>query len=85
MQLPLPIVSITSSGGKSLHALVRVAANSKANWDQIIGAIKPRLIDPGALTAVRLTRLPNCYRGERFQELLYLDPTPTDEPIWREM
>lgn len=89
VQLPLPVISITSSGGKSLHALIRVDAISKLNWDQTIGAIKPRLInlgaDPGALTAVRLTRLPNCYRGEWFQELLYLGPTPTDEPIWREM
>ena len=87
VQLPLPIVSITSSGGKSLHALIRVDASSKLDWDQTVGAIKSRLInlgaDPGALTAVRLTRLPNCYRGERLQELLYLDPTPTDDPIWR--
>jgi hypothetical protein len=88
VQLPLPIVSITSSGGKSLHALVRVDASSKSNWDQTIGAIKPTLInlgaDPGALTAVRLTRLPNCYRGERFQELLYFNPKPSDQPIWNE-
>lgn len=87
VQLPLPIVSITSSGGKSLHALVRVDATSKSNWDQQIGSIKPRLIqlgaDPGALTAVRLTRLPNCYRGERLQELLYLNPNPGEDPIWR--
>jgi hypothetical protein len=87
VQLPLPIVSIAASGGKSLHALVRINAASKAEWDQTIAAIKPRLInlgaDPGALTAVRLTRLPNCYRGERFQELLYLDPSPDGEPIWR--
>ena len=88
VQLPLPIVSITSSGRKSLHALIRVDATSKSNWDETIAAIKPRLInlgtDPGALTAVRLTRLANCYRGERFQELLYLNPKPTDQPIWRE-
>jgi len=87
VQLPLPIVSITSSGGKSLHALVRVDATSKLDWDQTITAIKPRLInlgaDPGALTAVRLTRLPNCYRGEQLQELRYLDPNPSGEPIWR--
>jgi hypothetical protein len=86
VQLPLPIVSITSSGGKSLHALVRVDAPSKANWDDVIGAIKPRLIDlgsdTGALTAVRLTRLPNSYRGDRLQELLYLNPKPTSEAIW---
>jgi hypothetical protein len=88
VQLPLPIVSITSSGGKSLHAVIRVDANSKSNWDETVGTIKPRLInlgaDPGAITAVRLTRLPNCYRGERFQELLYLNPKPSDQPIWRE-
>jgi hypothetical protein len=87
VQLPLPIVSITSSGGKSLHALVRVDATSKTNWDDTIRSIKPKLIylgaDPGALTAVRLTRLPNCYRGTRLQELLYLDPSPTDESIWK--
>jgi hypothetical protein len=88
VQLPLPIVSITHSGKKSLHALVRIDANSKVSWDQTIRAIKPKLIylgaDENALTAVRLTRLANCYRGERLQELLYLDPTPTDDPIWRE-
>jgi len=87
-QLPLPIVSITSSGGKSWHALVRVDSTSKSNWDQTIAEIKPRLInlgaDPGALTAVRLTRLPNCYRGECFQELLYLNPRPSNQPIWEE-
>jgi hypothetical protein len=87
VQLPVPIVSITSSGGKSLHALVRVDATSKANWDETIRAIKPKLIslgaDPGALTAVRLTRLPNCYRGERLQELIYLNPSPSMEPIFR--
>jgi len=87
VQLPLPIVSITSSGGKSLHALVRVDANSKTNWDETIRAIKPKLVylgaDANALTAVRLTRLANCYRGERFQELLYLNPAPTDDSIWR--
>ena len=88
VQLPVPIVSIASSGGKSLHALVKINASSKANWDQLVGAIKPRLIalgaDPGALTAVRLTRLPNCYRGEQLQELFYLDPTPRGDPIWRD-
>lgn len=86
VQLPLPIVSITASGGKSLHALIALDANSKADWDQKIAAIKPRLIslgaDPGALTAVRLTRLANCYRGDRHQELLYLNPSPTGESIW---
>lgn len=87
VQLPLPIVSITHSGGKSLHALVMVDANSKVSWDETIRAIKPKLIylgaDVNALTAVRLTRLPNCYRGDRLQELLYLNRNPSEEPIWK--
>jgi hypothetical protein len=86
VQLPLPIVSVTSSGGKSLHALVRVDAYSKTNWDETIRAIKPKLVqlgaDSGALTAVRLTRLPNCYRGERLQELIYLNLSPSGDPIF---
>jgi hypothetical protein len=86
VQLPLPIVSITSSGGKSLHALVIVDAHSKTNWDETIRAIKPKIIylsaDPNALTAVRLTRLPNCYRGDLLQELIYLNPSPSGKPIF---
>jgi hypothetical protein len=71
-----------------LHALLRVEAQSKASWDELVrGRLLPRLVqlgaDPQALTAIRLTRLPNCYRGERLQELLYLDPSPDDDPIWR--
>jgi hypothetical protein len=66
---------------------VLVDATSKTNWDDAIRTIKPKLVylgtDPNALTAVRLTRLPNCYRGSQLQELLFLDPTPTGEPIWR--
>jgi hypothetical protein len=44
VQLPLPIVSITSSGGRSLHALLRLEAKSKAGWDQLVrGLLLPRL------------------------------------------
>jgi hypothetical protein len=30
--------------------------------------------DPGALSAVRLTRLPGCWRGGKEQKLLYFSP-----------
>lgn len=76
-KLPLPIVAIYSSGGKSLHALVRIDASSKLEWDFIVrgasaGAkargfglmslVCPLGADAAALTAVRLTRLPFCMR-----------------------
>jgi len=87
VQVPLPIVSITSSGGKSLHALVRIDAESGAHWREIKKKIAPTLVtlgaDDAAMTAVRLTRLPQCYRAEkdRWQELLYLNPGADETPI----
>jgi hypothetical protein len=85
VQMPLRIASICESGGRSIHALVRMDAASKADWDAQVRAIKPVLVtlgaDPGALSAVRLTRLPQARRGQRVQRLLYLDPKPDGIPI----
>jgi hypothetical protein len=85
IQMPLRIVCICESGGRSIHALVRVDAASKADWDRMVGSIKPVLItlgaDRGALSAVRLTRLPQARRGERVQRLLYLNASPDGTPI----
>jgi len=89
-QLPLPIAAITESAGSSVHALVRIDASSKSEWDKLV---RDRLLpvlttlgaDPGALTAVRLTRLGNCERKEKgqVQRLLYLDPEPIGTPIYQ--
>jgi hypothetical protein len=85
VQVPLKIVSICESGGRSVHALVRLNAASKEDWDAKITQIKPILIalgaDPGALSAVRLTRLPQAMRGDRVQRLLYLNPDANGTPI----
>jgi len=83
--LPMPIVAIYQSGGKSIHALVRVEARSKKDWDEIVARVKPALVELGAdaaaLTAVRLSRLPQAWRGDRCQRLLYLNPEATAVPI----
>lgn len=85
VQLPLKIVSICESGGRSIHALARLDATSKADWDANIQAIKPSLVtlgaDAGALSAVRLTRLPQAARGARLQRLLFLNPSADGTPI----
>ena len=87
-QLPLPIAAIYDSGGDSIHALVDVGAESKLEWDQIVRTklgplIVPIGADYGAMTGVRLTRLPNCRRGQtgNMQSLLYLNPNPDYTPI----
>jgi hypothetical protein len=88
VQLPVRIVAIYSSGGASVHALVRVNASSKAEWDatmrtNVLPVLAPLGADPGSLTAVRLSRLPNCLRGQtgELQELYYLNPKPEAQPL----
>ncbi len=100
-KLPLPIAAIYTSGGRSVHALVRVECRTKEEWDKYKTLLVPIMsllgADPGALSAVRLTRLPFCFRqgarddNERYyrydrprlQRLLYLNPNPgpVGEPI----
>lgn len=87
VRLPLPVAAIYTSGGKSIHALVRLDAVDKKEFDQKRDELKDILVllgaDPAAMTAVRLTRLPFCYREEkkRWQQLLYLCPSPGMIPI----
>ncbi len=85
VQLPLCIAALYTSGGRSIHALVRLDAPSKAAWDRERDALKPALVvlgaDPCSMSAVRLTRLPGCQRGTRRQRLLYLNPDPVAMPI----
>lgn len=64
--LRLPIVAMYSSGGRSLHALVKYEVASKAQWDfmkhQLERLVCPLGADPGALSAVRLSRVPGVFR-----------------------
>jgi hypothetical protein len=97
--LPLRIAALYSSGGDSVHALVRVDAASKSDWDSIKAEMKAGLVtigaDPGAMSAVRLSRLPQAWREgkrdkdgryhrfptPRLQKLLYVNPTPQAAPL----
>lgn len=93
-KLNIPIVALYTSGGRSIHALVRYPVGTKAQWDQVKATMQqivcPLGADPGALSAVRLSRLPGCfrqgaddadrrylkYKEPRLQELIYLNPNP---------
>lgn len=86
-RLPLPIAAIYTSGGKSIHALVRVDAATKKDWDAFRDNSLLESIaygaDPAALSAVRLTRLPFCrnLKHGTLQRLLFLNPEPTGRAI----
>ena len=75
VQLPLRMMAMYTSGGRSVHALVRVDMASKANWDLLRDWMKPVLTrlgaDKGVFSAVRLTRLPGCLRQGREKEGQY--------------
>ena len=82
----LPIAAIYTSGGASVHALVRDPKASWPEFSELLRAYKNRLpmvgADPAALTPVRLTRLPGCKRGGKLQKLLYLDPKAEARAIY---
>jgi hypothetical protein len=77
--LPAAVVAIYSSGGRSWHALLRVDQADKPSFDAYLRAHAKRVLpifgaDPGAMTPVRLTRLPGCTRKGRLQQLIFLNP-----------
>lgn len=83
---PLGIKAIYSSGGDSWHALVNVDMASKAEFDSYLRGGAKRVLpkigaDPGAMTPVRLTRLPGCTRGGSLQQLIYLNPNPSTQGV----
>lgn len=93
---PDPIRAIYSSAGGSWHALVHTQCGSWAAMDGLLKgapgtATKAKTMgakeywamfgaDAGALTPVRLTRLPGCSRNGKLQRLIYLNPAEHSYP-----
>lgn len=80
-----PITALIDSGGKSIHAILRVDCESRAEWEsEVEGKLFPRVLvplgcDPQCRNEARLSRLPGHYRAEKgaWQRLLYLNPEGT--------
>jgi hypothetical protein len=87
VQMRLPIVAIYLSGKRSVHVLVRFDVASKQHLAEQLTKYEDELVKlgacPGSLTPRRLSRLPNCIRGEtqQLQQLLYLRPDAEGIPI----
>jgi hypothetical protein len=84
---PIRIAGLYFSGRRGFHALVRIDAGSKLEADDLVEVYRREYVPLGAcagtLSAFRLTRLPNCFRGQsgQWQRLIYLNPNPTGTPI----
>ena len=89
-KLPIPICAILTSGGKSLHAWVRIAATNAGEYrekvSKLFSLLSPFGFDPANKNPSRLSRLPGAQRaiganGDGKQRLLYLNPTATERSI----
>lgn len=88
--LPLPIISITFSGSRSLHVLFKLEASTHEEWRGYVDQLKPALAligaDVQALTNhLVMPRLPGCWRTvngkKQLQQLLYFNPRPITRPL----
>jgi len=83
----LPVVSIVYSGGRSLHALVRVDAADRTQYDERVRLVYDWLerrglpVDRACKNPSRLTRVPGARRGGATQDLLYLRPPDHCPPL----
>lgn len=72
----LPCTAVIHSGGGSVHAWVRVDASNRAQYDERVKLVLDHLADYGVdfknKNPSRLSRLPNCVRFDKRQELLAL-------------
>ena len=85
-QLELPIAAMVHSGGKSVHAIVRIEAGTdfeeyRKRVDFLFGVLKKAgfTIDRQNRNPSRLSRLPGILRGENPQ---YLMATNIGKPSW---
>lgn len=89
----IPILSLTDSGNKSLHAVVRVNPVSieylKEMAKKIYALITTYTIDgsiigldTGNCSANRYTRLPGSFRGDSLQALLEINPDAEHIDTW---
>jgi len=83
-KLPLPINALVCSGGRSIHAWVRVEAPNlelyRSQTARLLSLLAPFGVDPANRNPSRLARLPGGDRQigsseDRRQRLLYLSPS----------
>lgn len=88
--LELPVVTLVHTGGKSLHAIVRIEAASREEYRQRVAYLfdvceKNGLkIDRACKNPSRLTRLPGFQRGDNMQRLIETNFGKSSFEEWRD-
>lgn len=87
-EMNLPIICITNSGGKSLHAVVKIDADGKNHYADRVRYLHEECkragmtIDKANKNPSRLTRLAGIQRGDKEQTLMHLHVGAKDFPTW---
>jgi len=87
-EMNLPIVCVTNSGGKSLHAIVRIDADGRNHYADRVSYMHDECertgmsIDKANKNPGRLTRLAGVKRGEHEQTLMHLKIGARDFKTW---
>jgi hypothetical protein len=87
---PAPIAALIHSGGKSIHALIKVDCATREAWTNEVEnelfatLLTPLGVDSACRNESRLSRFPGHYRADKgkYQRLLYLNPTPNTGGIY---
>jgi hypothetical protein len=82
-----PIAALIDSGGKSIHAWLKVDAIDAADWEaKVEGELFARFlvpcgVDSSCKNESRLSRMPGHFRTEkkRWQKIIYLNPNAGKE------
>ena len=84
----LPITVLIDSGGKSIHAWVRVDAVDRAQWDErrdiIYNTLAAQGIDPKNKNPSRYSRLPGAHRSGERQRLLATHVGAETFEVWQQ-
>lgn len=87
--LQIPVAALIDSGGRSIHALIRIGAKDAQEYKTAVKTLIYRLaplgVDQANKNPSRCTRLPGSKRedggDDGLARLLYLNPNPTCDPI----
>jgi len=85
----LPIEALYDSGGKSIHALVRIYASTAEQFKERVEKVYEYMakmpgLDPGRKASAQLSRLPGATRGEHKQALLSWSVGPETFEEWEQ-
>lgn len=80
LNIDLPVAALIYSGGKSIHAWIKVSSPKSNDWDAIrsfyVESLIPLGIDPACKNPSRLSRMPGVMRTDKnsVQRIIFLNP-----------